>query len=72
MAKRKGSQKSRLELSQNAHVRLRQKWFDRPGKHASVKHEYHHEVFKEQIIQGRVIPLDDRRAIFKSVEKKYF
>ena len=39
MTKRKGLQMSRLERSQNAHGRLREKWFGRPGKHASVKHK---------------------------------
>lgn len=69
MAKRKGSQMSRLERSQNAHRRLRNKLIHKKGKSAEVKFMYHSEVMDVQKSAGRILPLESRRMIFQSIEK---
>ena len=71
MAKRKGSRMSRLERSQNAHVRLKRKWGNKPGKGADIKHEYHREVYAEQEYFGKILPIEDRISIYNTIANRF-
>ena len=62
---------SKLIKSQNAHDRLKRKYQDAPGKIADVKYAYHSEVIKLQQSQRKILPLNDRVLVFKSMENRF-
>ena len=62
---------SKLTRSQNAHMRLRQKAADMPGKRGDLVYTYHGEVIKRQKSAGRVLSKKERRGIFSPLKKWY-
>lgn len=60
--KRKMSDKDRLNLSNKAHVRLKQIARE---KGDGVKFYYHQEVISQQKIQDKIISKDDRKRIYQ-------
>ena len=60
---------SRLQRSQNAHFRLRQKAADIPGLRGEILHTYHKTILDEQKQARRILTKKERQGVFRSLSK---
>ena len=58
---------TKLQRSQNAHMKLRSKHSSTPGKIGDVKYRYHTAVLKAQKAKKHVLSKSDRAKIYKTV-----
>ena len=62
----------KLQRSQAAHERcLRSLWRKPPSRHNAIKRHYHSEVLERQEHAHRVLSLDERRKMFRDVEREW-
>ena len=65
------SRLTKLVRSQNAHMGLRQKAADVPGKRGEVLYTYHNKILQIQKHQKRVLTKFERREEFKSINSHF-
>ena len=63
---------TRLQRSQNAHLNLRRKHADTPGKKGEVLHRYHNNILNMQKAKKRIMSKNERQRVFATVRNRVY
>ena len=61
---------TKLQRSNNAHWKLRQRAADVPGKRGDLLYSYHGEVLRRQSSRKRVLSRSERRGLFSRLSNR--
>lgn len=58
---------TKLQRSQNSHLKLQHKYTDFPGLKGDILYRYHRNIIKIQHANKRIISKSERRKVFNTV-----